>query len=44
MKLREFSSNGKSYKAGEMVPANVVIVTDFGTTDFQSWEVIPINI
>jgi hypothetical protein len=42
-KISEFSSNRMFWNAGDTVPANVVIATDFSTANYQKWDVIPIN-
>jgi hypothetical protein len=42
-KIGEFSSDRIYKNAGDVIPANVVIVTDLGTTDYGVFNVIPIN-
>lgn len=41
--IREFSLDSRYWEAGEVVPANVVIATDLGTANYQSFDVVPIN-
>jgi hypothetical protein len=41
-KVREFSPDSKYWKAGEKVPANVIIATDLKTVNYQDYA-IPIN-